>query len=108
MDQTRLLDRLRSQCSRREYCEADIRRKISAEEAKCGFPLGADAILASLKADTYLSDARFAEAFARDKSSLDGWGSLKIRCALQARGLAKADIDAGLAAIDEASASGRL
>ncbi len=103
MDQNKMLDRLRRLCSRREYCEADIRKKISAEEG-----LDADAIIASLKADKYLSDSRYAEAFARDKAALDGWGPLKIKMALQAKGVSRADISAALETVDRKAADAKL
>lgn len=103
MDQDKMLDRLRRLCSRREYCEADIRKKISAEEG-----LDADAIIASLKADKYLSDSRYAEAFARDKAALDGWGPLKIKMALQAKGVSRADISAALETVDRKAAGAKL
>lgn len=103
MEQSKVLDRMRRLCSRREYCESDIRKKLASEEG-----IDAEAVIASLKADRYLSNARYAEAFARDKSSLDGWGAVKIRYALAAKGVSKEDIDAALEAIDRGAAASRL
>ena len=103
MDNSKMLDRLRRQCSRREYCTSDIMKKISAEEG-----LDTDAIVSALTSEGYLSDSRYAEAFARDKSSLDGWGPLKIRMALQAKGIAKPLVDAALAQVDMSAAASKL
>lgn len=103
MDQAKVLDRMRRLCSRREYCESDIRRKLEKEEG-----VDVEAVVESLKADRYLSNARYAEAFARDKSSLDGWGEMKIRYTLGAKGVSKSDIDSALRSVDKASAVSRL
>jgi regulatory protein len=47
-----------------------------------------------------LDDARFARRYAEDKRELRGWGPERIREALQARGLAGAEIDAALGGDD--------
>jgi regulatory protein len=50
-----------------------------------------------------LDDARFARRYAEDKRELAGWGADRIRAALEARGLASAEIEAALAEEDGAS-----
>jgi regulatory protein len=50
-----------------------------------------------------LDDARFARRYAEDKRELAGWGAERIRVALEARGVAAAEIDAALADEDSAS-----
>jgi len=112
-DKAKVLDNLRRQCSRREYCEADIRKKISdayakAPAADCTREEALESIVASLKADKYLSDARYASAFARDKASLSGWGVVKIKYMLSAKGISKEDIEAALESIEEKSADNRM
>jgi regulatory protein len=47
-----------------------------------------------------LDDARFARRYAEDKRELRGWGPGRIREALQARGLASAEIEAALGGDD--------
>ena len=115
-EHARILDRMRHLCSAREYCTADIRQKISkmltertgrdgkAEEAEeiIGRMLG------SLQSDGYLSDSRYARAFARDKSSLSGWGAVKIRYALGAKGIDSGTIASALEEIDSDRASDKL
>jgi len=112
-EKAKVLDNLRRQCSRREYCTADIVKKIrdsyaKAEAADCELATALDEIVASLKADRYLSDVRYATAFARDKASLSGWGTVKIKYMLSAKGISKSDIDEALGEIDEVSADSRL
>lgn len=105
-DKDRILDRMRRLCSRREYCTADIRSKVKAL-----VPEGEDCteeIIRTLEADRYLDDMRYACAFARDKSSLTGWGSLKIRYALNAKGIPRDIIDAALEGVNPESSGERL
>ncbi len=100
----KVLDRLRRQCSRREYCSSDILRKASEvldEEA-------ASEVLRVLVEERYVDDLRYASAFARDKSSIAGWGEVKIRYMLSAKGVAKKVIDEALQEIDRPKADMRL
>lgn len=97
---------LQAQCVKREYCSADIRRK--ALERLDGDRDAAEEVLQSLKDDKFVSDARYASAFAREKSSLQGWGAIKIRFMLRSKGIAEADIAEGLSEIDSLKASERL
>lgn len=97
------LVRLMRLCAGREYCRSDIRRKLSAlPEAE------AEAVLAVLCRERYVDDARYARAFARDKSCLQGWGSLKIKVALQRKGIAADTIASALEEIDGEAAQARL
>ena len=62
----------------------------------------------SLVQDRYVSDVRYASAFAREKASLQGWGPVKIRFQLRGKGISEADITAALQEIDAADASNKL
>ena len=101
-----ILSALQNLCVRREYCTSDICRK--ALDRCEGDAALADEMVASLKADRFVDDVRYASAFAREKSSLTGWGPVKIRFALRAKGLSEGDIAAGLAEIEPDRASSRL
>lgn len=100
------LSRLEAQCVKREYCVRDIMAK--ALKAVEGNQAEADELVASLRAEKFVDDARYAAAFAREKSSLTGWGPVKIRFALRAKGLSETDIASGLAEIDSSRAEDRL
>lgn len=99
-----ILSRLESQCARREYCEKDISDKLKRLEVSDG----ADGILKSLRENGFVSNSRFASAFAREKSSITGWGPVKIRYALSAKGISREDIDEALLSIDGQKASEKL
>ena len=106
MEADRVLNNLRRQCSRREYCSRDVLKK--AEKALDGDREQAMKILGTLLADGYVDDSRYAEAFARDKSSISGWGDVKIRYMLSAKGIDKETISKALEEIDARKADERL
>ena len=106
MEVDRVLNNLRRQCSRREYCSRDVLKK--AEKALDGDREQAMKILGTLVADGYVDDSRYAEAFARDKSSISGWGDVKIRYMLSAKGIDKETISKALEEIDARKADERL
>lgn len=105
-DQVYVLERMRALCSRREYCVSDIMKKASA--ALGGDDKAASEIVASLVADRYLDDRRYASAYARDKASISGWGAAKIRYMLASKGVARDVIAEALAGIDADKAGIRL
>ena len=102
----KVTDRMRTLCSRREYCSADIMKK--AMTALDGDRAQAEAVVAKLIDEKYIDDLRYSSAFARDKSSIAGWGETKIRYMLSAKGISKDTIAEALGSIDEDKASGRL
>lgn len=102
----KVTDRMRGLCSRREYCVEDVRQK--ALKALEGDVSAAETVVESLVKEKYLDDLRYASAFARDKSSIQGWGEVKIRYMLSAKRISREVIDQALAEIDESRASSRL
>lgn len=98
-----VLGRMMRLCSLSEHCVQDIRRKVSA---KC--PQWADEITEILCREKYIDEARYARAFARDKSSLQGWGSAKIRLALSRKGIDGRTIAEALEQIDAESAGKKM
>ena len=104
----RLLSRMQLLCARREYCTFDIRRKLLYDRNTPLTPVQAEEVIASLRKDKYLDDARYAGAFARDKATLSGWGEMKIRHALRAKSVSDADIDRALETVDAPSADARM
>lgn len=103
-NETVILDYLRKLCSRREYCSHDIREKILKKDPSAN----PDGLISSLVSEGYLSDSRYAGAFARDKSSISGWGPLKIRQALSFKGISREIVDEALSGIDSQKASDKL
>ena len=118
----KLLSRLQAQCSRRECCIRDIRQKAikalegdtagaeagGMERAGTSAQARAEEIVASLVADGFVDERRYAAAFARDKSSLAGWGPIKIRQMLRSKGIPDETIREALGEIDPERASEKL
>ena len=105
-DMNKILDRLRELCSRREYCSSDIYKKaLDALDKDAG---KAQEVLNTLIKEKYVDDLRYASAFARDKSAIAGWGEVKIRYMLSAKGISKDIITQALEDIDRHRAGSRL
>ena len=106
MEKEQVLPYLQNLCAKREYCSSEILKK--AEKALEGDREAARQMLDTLVADRFVDDARYAAAYAREKSSLTGWGPDKIRYTLLMKGISKADISAALEEIDPEKAGARL
>ena len=102
----KILDRMRNLCSRREYCCSDIMKK--AMTALDGDRQKAEEVLKVLVEEKYIDELRYASAFARDKSSLAGWGETKIRYMLSSKGIPRDVVDRALEDIDDSKAKTRL
>ena len=106
MTRDQVLSRLQNLCARSEHCAADVYRK--ALKALEGDAEAAAAVRDALLADGYVDDLRYATAFARDKAALTGWGPVKIRFALRAKGLPEETVAAALAALEPERAEEKL
>lgn len=96
--QKKVLNTLEAQCARREYCSADILKK--ACDRLDGDTAAALEVLESLKAAGYVDDLRYSAAFAREKSAITGWGTIKIRLALKAKRMEESIIEQALNEVD--------
>lgn len=99
------LTQMEAICSRREYCSADIAEKLKRKGLSAA---DAAKILQSLRNGKYLDDSRYAAAFARDKSSLAGWGPTKIAFQLRRKGISDEIVKEALGEIDSSKAAARL
>lgn len=106
MEKEKVLPYLQNLCAKREYCRSEILKK--AETALEGDRQAAQEMLDSLVADRFVDDSRYAAAFARERSSLTGWGPDKIRYSLLMKGITKADIAAALEEVDPEAAGARM
>lgn len=106
MEESQSLARLQRLCSRAEYCRSDIYRKALKDLE--GDADAAARVSDALVQERYVSDARYASAFAREKASIQGWGPVKIRFQLRGKGISEADISAALEEIDQAGATRQL
>ena len=105
-EKNKALNRMRGLCSRREYAKGDIKKKLERYKSLTNEEIFD--ILSSLEEDNYINNARFALAFARDKSGIDGWGEVKISYALSLKGVFTDDIKNALAQLDKPKAETKL
>ena len=71
----KILNRMAAMCSRREYCEYDIREKLKKSQLD---DTDITAVIKELKERNFINDERFATAYAKDKFQFNGWGKRKI------------------------------
>ena len=84
------LQSLMRMCARSEQSSGDALRLmkrwgVADDEAR--------KVLSRLQADRFIDDARYAEAFVRDKLNLSGWGAYKIKMSLRAKGVSREIIE---------------
>ena len=93
-----MLVRMAGLCAGAEQCCADIRNKILRQ----GFSLEeAEKMLEYLRVNKYIDDARYARAYASDKVRFSGWGRIKVRMGLRAKGMPDSVISCALDYIQE-------
>ena len=105
-DPLKVADRMRALCSRREYCRKDVLKKVMT--ALDGDAAKAEEVVGKLVEERYVDDRRYAAAFARDKASIAGWGTAKIRYMLAAKGVDREIIASALEEVDVSRADARL
>ena len=88
------LERLQAQCSRAEHCTGQIRRKLllwSGRNRLAGKPPFSEEeierIVGALAGEKYVDDARFADAYVRDKVRFAKWGRVKVQYNLKVLGI---------------------
>lgn len=92
-------------CARAEKSSGDAMRLmagwgVSADDAR--------KVLAKLEKERFIDDRRYAEAYVREKTNLNGWGSYKIRRMLSSKGIGQGIIDDVLGKFDRSSSKARL
>lgn len=93
-----MLIKMAGLCAGAEQCMADVRQKI----LKQGFSLEeAEKMISYLCANKYIDDARYARAYAVDKVRFSGWGKMKVRMGLRAKGMSDSIITQAIDYIPE-------
>ena len=99
------LQRLMALCAKAEKSSGDAMRLMRGWGIA---PPERERVLEKLVAQRFIDDARYASAFVREKTRLNGWGAYKIRAALAAKGVDRATIEQALGEIDPHTAQERL
>lgn len=104
-DPEKLRLRMAGLCSRSEQCTSDIRLKLR----KAGLSTSkTDEIIEFLTENKFLSDRRYARAYASYKVRFSAWGRIKIRAYLVQKRISSDFISEALDAIDEKDYSDAL
>jgi regulatory protein len=90
----RALDTAYRYLARRDRTVGEMRRHLEGKRVE---PAVIEQVIASLREQRYLDDARYARTFAEDRRALDGWGPDRIARRLTQLGIAPEDIEAALA-----------
>lgn len=99
------LDYLRKICSAREYCRKDITEKALRRLEEMSLALKA---ADTLESEGFIDQQRYANAYCRDKATISGWGPIKIRHMLHAKGIPADVIATALKEVDSQKAEGKL
>lgn len=86
-------------CAQRERATTQVMEKLLSWDLST---TDATDIVAWLRKERFLDDARFCRAFCHDKFQFNRWGRLRIRLELQQLGVSENEIADGLQTIDEA------
>lgn len=93
-----MLVRMAGLCAGAEQCAVDIRQKI----LKQGFSVEeSEKMIAYLRENKYIDGSRYARAYAVDKVRFSGWGKMKIKMGLRAKGISDSLISQALHCIPE-------
>lgn len=103
MDAKKALNIIAAQCGKKECCSADVAARLRRWELS---ERDVAAIMEFLVKHRFVDDARFAEAYARNKSRFNRWGRLKIARMLRLKQIPEAVIGQALAAIPEEGEDG--
>lgn len=98
MDAKKALNIIAGQCSKKEYCSADVLAKLRRWELE---EQDIAAVMDFLVKHKFLDDSRFAEAYARDKFRFNRWGRLKIARMLRQKQVPDTIIEHALDALPE-------
>jgi regulatory protein len=98
LDKTTALLKAQQYCAYQERCTHEVLAKLSSWGQSQQV---AAEIIGLLIAENFLSDKRFALAYARDKFRFNAWGRVRIRLELKMRQIAPELIEAALESLDE-------
>jgi regulatory protein len=91
------LNKSEALCSRREYCKADILKKLEKWEIP---ETDCQIILDHLVNENFINESRYASFYVRDKVKFNRWGRKKIWWQLKQKGVPPEIINEELAHID--------
>lgn len=98
LSEAQAADKLAALCAASEHCRQEIVDKCKAWGLS---PEAADRVAERLVKERFVDDTRFAPLYVRDKARLAGWGPVKVRMQLRAKGIDDQTADDAIAAFDK-------
>lgn len=98
MEKKKALNIVMKMCSRKEYCEADIRKKLQSWEIN---EESINWVLKELRKHDFINEKRYTTHFIHDKIWLNKWGKIKVQYFLNAKKIPSPIIHEFLDVIDE-------
>ncbi|MCT4591534.1 MAG: RecX family transcriptional regulator [Carboxylicivirga sp.] len=98
MDYRQAINKAAALCSRKEYCSSEIKKKLLNWELS---DEDVEKAINSLIDEKFIDDQRYAAYYVRDKFRFNGWGRMKIRFQLRAKGVASMQIEEAFEEINE-------
>ena len=95
---TQALDKCMKYCAYQERCQSEVRQKLNTFQLT---PDQKEQVIAELIEQNFLNEQRFAEAYARGKFRIKGWGKKKITLALKQKDISEYCIKKGLLQIED-------
>lgn len=99
------LESLMRLCARAERSSGDAMRLMASWQVP---PQEREGVLQRLKADKFIDDRRYAEAFVREKINLSAWGRYKILAALRRKGIAESTVNEAMNIYERNDTADRL
>ncbi len=99
------LQSLMTLCAKTERSSGDARRLMARWQVD---PARREEVLNKLISSRFIDDRRYAAAYVREKSKINGWGAHKIRTMLITKGIARETIDEALEQIDPEATQDKL
>lgn len=99
------LESLMRLCARAERSSGDAMRLMASWQVP---PQEREGVLQRLKADKFIDDRRYAEAFVREKINLSAWGRYKILAALRRKGIAESTVNEAMNIYEHNDTADRL
>lgn len=98
LSEAQAADKLAALCAASEHCRQEIVDKCKAWGLS---PEEADRVAERLVKERFVDDSRFATLYVRDKARFAGWGPVKVRMQLRAKGIDDQTADDAIRAFDK-------
>lgn len=98
MTEAEAYNKFSAQCALTEYCCSDIRKKMLRLEMDEDV---IERVIRHLTKEGFIDEARYANAFVRDKFHHNRWGRIRIEQKLRMKGISQHLIDDAMLEIDE-------